>query len=272
MENKLFECDSVTENPCQLNCKIYINKLFKSSKEKENFENKKQSFLNSLSLDKDNKKLFVIKNNYIKYKSEELIPARKEDRVPLLLMLGNPAIHSIQSKMFFSFEKDRKRHRFWKMLDKVGIFPIISEKTSVDEQNEIRKRKILESDYDSPFQIGLTVFHSMPSSASDEKWSGVKGIHKLLGIKALRRLEQEEKIRALDTIKKFVAPNGAVIVFQKNAWENLKSVGDPTYKYDIVRQKGFVRKVDGLDVELICVPPTRLSGPCARILKKHLKY
>ena len=110
----------------------------------------------------------------------------------------------------------------------------------------------------------------MPSGASGD-WSGVAGIHKLLGKKALRRLEHEEKKRILSTINEFVTEKGAVVVFQKNAWQNLKRAVDDNYDYTIVCKKGITGKVeDRKNIDLICVPPTRLSGPCSRILKERL--
>ena len=38
----------------------------------------------------------------------QLIPAKTDKRPPLLLVLGNPATHSVESGMFFSFEGNKK--------------------------------------------------------------------------------------------------------------------------------------------------------------------
>jgi hypothetical protein len=258
------------DNHGQLICKIDINDLFASGKEKKVFFNKKDFFLNS---DENNKMIYKINDDCIEYRSEELIPKMIDDRPVLLFVLGNPASHSINSEMFFSFEANNKEHRFWKKIIresgiKLSLSDICSsssQKMSLEEQNTIRKKKILQLDYDSPFRIGLSVFHSMPSGASG-KWSGVAGIHKLLGIQALRRLEQEEKKRALETIETFITGKGAVVVFQKNAWENLKSDGDPDYEKKVVDREGLRGTVCNRNIDLICLPPTRLSGPCSAIL------
>ena len=169
--------------------------------------------------------------------------------------------------MFFVFEANNTEHRFWKIILKnSGVLNVsISGELSPEEKNSIRRNQILESRYSSPFQIGLSVFISMPSGASD-KWSGVAGIQKLIGKKALRKLEHEEKKRVTNTIDNFVTKNGAVVAFQKNAWENMKTANDPDYSREIVNKVGLTGKVYNRDINLICVPPTRLSGPCSKVL------
>ena len=267
MGSKLLEYSPIKDCHGQLKCKIIINELFKSSKEKESFLGKINDFLHS---DKTNEEIYTVTEKYIEYKTEQLIPDKRDNRPQLLLILGNPASHSINSGMFFASESNKSEHRFWKKILKESNIYLSDDDLSLENKNEDRKRKILDSDYESPFQIGLTVFHSMPSGASGD-WSGVAGIHKLLGKKALRRLEHEEKKRILATIDEFVTGKGAVVVFQKNAWQNLKRAVDQNYDYTTVRKKGITGKVeDRKDIDLICVPPTRLSGPCSTILKERL--
>jgi hypothetical protein len=111
----------------------------------------------------------------------------------------------------------------------------------------------------------------MPS-APGGKWGGIAGIHKLLGKRALRRLEKEETERVLECAKKFVTPKGAVIAFQKNAWNNLRSENDPEYNVKLAsigKLKGHLK--GNSKIPLLCVPPTRLCGPCSRVLKKLIK-
>ncbi len=60
-------------------------------------------------------------------------------------------------------------------------------------------------DYDSPYRVGLAVFISMPSAASGP-WSGIAGVRKLLGARAMKRLIAAERTRALETACKFLAP------------------------------------------------------------------
>ncbi|OQY14262.1 MAG: hypothetical protein B6I30_00975, partial [Desulfobacteraceae bacterium 4572_187] len=65
---------------------------------------------------------------------------------------------------------------------------------------------------------------------------GIAGVQKLIGAKALRRLEKEETKRVLECAKKFVTPKGSVVAFQKNAWNNLRSENDLEYKLERARE------------------------------------
>jgi hypothetical protein len=112
----------------------------------------------------------------------------------------------------------------------------------------------------------------MPSAPAGP-WGGVAGVRKLIGARALRRLEAEETKRITKCAKAFIGddPRGRVVTFQKNAWNGLKSVDDPEYKIDKARNgtlKGRLK--DNPDVELFGVPPTRLIGPTRNVLSMLL--
>jgi hypothetical protein len=175
--------------------------------------------------------------------------------------------------MFFSFEGDKKEHRFWKhILKPAGVLNLpYDENLSVAELNNHRKKQLLELDYKSPFRIGLCVFISMPSAPSGP-WSGIAGVQKLIGAKAMRELEKEESLRIIECAKKFLKPKGVVVTFQKNAWNALRS--DANLKYKIGRAKEGQLKdhmKDLPDIPLLGVSPTRLSGPCSKILRQLLE-
>jgi len=110
----------------------------------------------------------------------------------------------------------------------------------------------------------------MPS-APGGPWGGIAGVQKLIGAKAMRRLEKAETKRVLECAKKFVNPKGAVIAFQKNVWNNLRSENDPKYELKRARAGKLKGHLKGNPrIPLLCVPPTRLSGPCSRVLKGFL--
>jgi len=137
--------------------------------------------------------------------------------------------------------------------------------------NDFKKRQLLELNYAGPFRIGLCVFISMPS-APGGKWGGVAGIQRLIGIKAFRHLEIEEIRRIRLCAKKFLRSDAKIIVFQKNAWNALRSESDPEYRIDLAREgllKGKFTYSPG--IEIMGVPPTRLSGPCRRVLEMMTK-
>ncbi|MFC1816289.1 hypothetical protein ACFL0M_10190 [Thermodesulfobacteriota bacterium] len=117
----------------------------------------------------------------------------------------------------------------------------------------------------------LCVFISMPS-ASNGPWSGIAGVQKLIGAKVMKRLENEERKRVIESATKFLSPKGKVVAFQKNAWNGLISDGDPDYSVDLAREGKLKGRLNGMPhIPLFCVPPTRLSGPCSGILKQLTK-
>ena len=256
----------------KLQCRIDLKKLFPSTKkrERERFEKKWKAFLES---DPCNNEIFELKGDRLKYQSEQLIPTELDNRPPLLLVFGNPASHSVKERMFFSFEGNKKEHRFWKsILKPAGVLDLpFDSNQSVTKLNKQRRKALFNLKYDSPFRIGLFVFITMPS-APGGRWGGIAGIHKLLGIRALRRLEQTETERVLDCANKFLAPNGIAVAFQKNAWNALRSSKDPEYKLTLAKNgklKGRLK--DMPNIPLLGVPPTRLSGPCSKMLRQLLK-
>jgi len=257
----------------KLLCEIDLKKLFPvhASKERKRFYNNWNDFIES---DPCNKEIFELEGDRLKYQSEQLIPTKIDKNPPLLLVLGNPASHSVKAGMFFSFEGDGKEHRFWKrILQAAGILELkqSANNGSVDELNESRKKQLLELKYESLFRIGLCVFISMPS-ASDGPWSGIAGVQKLIGAKAMRRLEVEESQRVIECAQKFLAPNGVAVAFQKNAWNGLKSDEDVSYSIEVARRGELIGTLKGMpNIPLLGVPPTRLSGPCSRILQRLLE-
>ena len=115
------------------------------------------------------------------------------------------------------------------------------------------------------------MFITLPS-APGGSWGGVAGVQKLIGVKALRKLEQEESTRVLKMAEEFVNPKGAVITFQKNAWNGLRSEQEPEYSIEAARAGSLEGTLNGgNDLALFCVPPTRLAGPCRTVLTQMLK-
>ena len=105
------------EDSVKLLCEIDLKKLLPAPKQRERFNKKWKAFLES---DPCNKDLFDLKGDLLKYQSEQLIPSKPDDRPFLLLVLGNPASHSVKEGMFFSFEGNKKEHRFWKHILKLA--------------------------------------------------------------------------------------------------------------------------------------------------------
>jgi len=144
-------------DPVKLQCKIDLKKLLPDKNEREKFEKKWEAFLESDSCNID---IFKREGDYLIYQSEQLIPEKLDNRPPLLLILGNPASHSVKEGMFFSFEGDKKEHRFWKrILKPAGVLDLpFDSNQSVTKLNKQRREALFNLKYDSPFRIGLCVF------------------------------------------------------------------------------------------------------------------
>ncbi len=113
--------------PIKLLCEIDLKKLFPAHapKERKRFDNNWNNGEKFLKSDPCNKEIFERKKDLLKYQSEQLIPSESDDRPPLLLVLGNPASHSVKAGMFFALEKNKKEHRFWKgILENAGVLKL----------------------------------------------------------------------------------------------------------------------------------------------------
>lgn len=256
-------------NPVRMDFAVNLNALLPTPSERKNFDRKWKSFLAS---DDANRSIYQKKGNSLTYQSEHLIPSRKDSRPGLLLVFGNPASHSVQSGMFFAFKDNGKENRFWKsILKPSGILELPFDPSfSTDALNMERRDRILNLDYDSPFRIGLCVIISMPSAPGGE-YGGVAGIQKLIGAKAMKRLEAAERKRVVECSRDFLSENGIVVSFQKNAWNTLRSDEDPPYEINLAKAGKLMGKMKNrLDIPLFGVPPTRIIGPCRDVLKDVL--
>ena len=197
------------------------------------------------------------------FRTESLIPLKSSTRPSVLLLLGNPASHSVHSGMFFSYEGKNREHRFWVALRETGFLKFHSDASLShlpwQERSQNRKQEFYNLEYDSPFRIGLAVYFSLPSTASGPPWSGVSGIRRLFGKKALSAIAVEEQRRVGSIIRDFVASGGAVIAFQRDAYEGVRAPNAPTYSFGLARRgelHGRCRHKP--DVYLLGVPPTRI--------------
>lgn len=251
----------------KLKCTIRIDRLFAEDKARDRFNQKWKDFIQ----DDCNKDIYHLNGDVLSYASEQLIPKKTDNKPPVLLVLGNPAGESVKRGMFFAADTDGRELSFWKyILARSGLLPLLADNhLPAKALNQRRKKQLWNLDYKTPFRIGLAVFISLPSAAGG-KWGGVAGIRKLFGADAFKLIEEEETQRIVKCIRKFVRnKDGAVITFQRNAWENLRSLQNPPYEIGAARKgklKGTVKDVS--DIPLYGVPPTRLSGPCADTLNQ----
>ena len=259
-----------SNHPAHLACEINLLELFPAEEERVKFDHKYEAFLASNT---DNRSVYNLKDDSLSYTTEQLIPAKKDERPPLLLIFGNPATHSIKNGMFFSPKKDGVENRFWKhVLQKAGVLDLVlAEGLSTKDRNKLRLERMLALNYDTPFRIGLCVYWSMPSSAGGT-WSGVAGIRSVLGKRAMEELESFERGRVFQAAEKFLNNGGRAVTFQRGAWEGLRSEHDPPYSITAAKEGKLRGRLRGMKkVPLYGVTPTRLVGPCRRVLRQFFE-
>lgn len=241
-------------------CALNLEELYPNEEDRQGFLDRFDDFLKS---DPSHQDIFSLQGDTLKYDTEVFVSDKIDHRPPVLLLLGNPASHSVAAGICFAFERGGQEHRFWKSLEATGILtfqekPPVSANQS--EKNEMKRDALLELNYDSPFRIGIAVFYSLPSNASDRKWSGVGGVRKLLRAKALRTISLQEEHRIDNLVSRFMGSTGGIIAFQKDAYNGVRSDDAPAYSQDLAMQgklRGKYKK--GQDIFLAGAPPTRFA-------------
>lgn len=237
-----------------------LNLAYPDDSGRSQFEKKWPKFLTS---DPTNLHLFRRESNdVIFFITESLIPSKLDNRPPVMLLLGNPASHSVHSGMCFSFEGKNLEHRFWIALRETGFLEFRSDtihtRLTLSERNQIRKRELYNLDYHSPFRIGIAVYFSIPSPASQQPWSGVSGLLRLFGRRALYALSLDEQQRLQIILQNFMGNGGGIIAFQRDAYEGIRTPDTPAYHIELAG-RGELRGKCKLDPKkhLLGALPTR---------------
>lgn len=241
-------------------CELNVSLLYSDPDDRARFERNWPEYEGS---DPSLARVMRRTGNKIFYDTESLIPARRDNRPPLLLLLGNPAAHSVDARMCFASEGSEREHRFWTALRHAGLLEFSSDSQTrscaLEERNRIRKQELFQLDYASPFRIGIAVYFSLPSPASDPKWSGVSGLRRLFGARALRLIAARENERISDLMRVFMDRPGGIIAFHRDAYEGVRSASTPPYALKAAlngRLLGQARY--GAHILLAGAPPTRL--------------
>lgn len=250
--------------------RLNLDLLYSEKSDRDRFERKWLEFSAS---DRSNSSIFRREDDVLIFRTESLIPLKEDDRPPILMLLGNPASHSVISGFCFAFEGTNREHRFWIALRKAGLLEFDSDSLESqlpwEERNHIRKQELYNLEYHSPFRVGIAVYFSIPSAASGPPWSGVGGLRRLFGRKALCSIEGEEQCRIGNTVRDFMATGGGVMAFQRDAYEGIRADGAPTYSLVFAKEGKLYGKCKyASDVYLMGAPPTRYlhSGKSQDIL------
>jgi len=121
--------------------------------------------------------IYKYDGNKLTYTSETLFPPKRYvNKQKVLIVFGNPAVHSIKNKMFFFSRANNHRHGMWGKLEKANLIKrvrINDEDRLLARRREAAERKklILSSKASEKYCLGLTTFFSFPT-CSVSKESG----------------------------------------------------------------------------------------------------
>jgi len=203
------------------------------------------------------------RSNKLIYKTEVLIPKTiNSGKLNLLMVLGNPAVHSVAERMFFSYEKTRaegrwKEHRFWRALRDCGVLRFcedIEEPTpkNIEKINSYKRDCLLNGKYESDFNIFLLPYFSFPTPSD----SGVDGIRKIVGKEIFKEMKKFEFQR----FENIVSGNGIknVICFQKtNAGKEIIQKAEGKQRGNILNYPVYKIDIASKQVTLYSSAPTR---------------
>ena len=81
-----------------------------------------------------------------------------------MIILGNPAAHSVVRGMFFYSRDNGHRHQFWGKLEKAGLIRELDKNINDREvEAKTRKEAILDGNTSDQYILGLTTFYSLPT-------------------------------------------------------------------------------------------------------------
>jgi hypothetical protein len=142
------------------------------------------------SEDTDFSDLCSLSGSLLQYKSESLFPDKYDQhKKKVMIVLGNPATHSVAGGMFFYSKSNGNRHQFWGKLEEAGLMPKIRYDAR-EEEAKVRKKLILDGVTSHKYLLGLTTFYSFPTPVHGD-YKDVKGVETLFStvISRVQRME-----------------------------------------------------------------------------------
>jgi hypothetical protein len=128
--------------------------------------------------------IYKYDGNKLTYTSETLFPPKRYvNKQKVLIVFGNPAIHSIKNEMFFFSRAKNHRHGMWAKLEKANLI----KQVRINDDNlllarereaEERKKMILSGPASEKYCVGLTTFYSFPTPVQG-RFRDVQGVERL---------------------------------------------------------------------------------------------
>ncbi len=168
--------------------------------------------------------IYKYDGNKLTYTSETLFPPKRYvNKQKVLIVFGNPAIHSIKNEMFFFSRAKNHRHGMWAKLEKANLI----KQVRINDDNlllarereaEERKKMILSGPASEKYCVGLTTFYSFPTPVQG-RFRDVQGVERLFRLILKNVIIPFE----INRILAYSFTQDAILIFvQKSSYEAFK--------------------------------------------------
>ena len=191
--------------------------------------------------DNDFKDISKLKGNTLEYDSETVLPLVDDNsKEKVLLVFGNPAIHSVKNGMFYFSRADSERHSMWGKLSKATLMQEF--KSKKNDSLQARKEEAIKHKYmihtgtsSDRYLVGFTTFFSFPTPVEKGfKFSNVAGVERIFA-PMLETLVRKE----IKRIKSYNFFENAKLVFvQKSSYKAFREASNHAPLFWPIRGKG----------------------------------
>jgi hypothetical protein len=176
-------------------------------------------------------KVFMFNDNKLFCKTEQILPQKHTDRIPVMLLFSNPHPVSVSHCLFLSEPHSRI---FWKrLLDCKTAFPeqrnpdfVNYDSDKLKNPIEVRKlgKVMVSGNYESKFTLYFYCYWALPTKMAGDLEDIFKSCPALWN-----KICEKSQNRFKETLNKFEIKN--VIVFADAPFKQITNVSDTSYKY-----------------------------------------
>ncbi len=235
-------------------CDLALGMLYAERAERHGFTVRFRDFITS---DESLPRIVEARRNVLSYESESFIPPQPDPtKSNVFFVVGNPAPRSVALRAMYAHEGGGhgRQHRFWKVMHTTGMLRFSQHDPDTHQPDE-KMRRLYNGDYESPFNVHIVPFFSLPSPSSGP-WSGVAGLRRRFG-RQFHDVVSAELAAVHELIDARAKPGDCVLILQRDAYMALKQPDAPAYDGALLRSAPIVSHYCRA-VDLLCIPPTRL--------------
>ena len=194
-----------------------------------------------IQYDDDFKEICKLKGNTLEYYSETVLPLVVDNsKEKLLLVFGNPAIHSVKNGMFYFSRADSERHSMWGKLSKAGLMQEFKSKKldslKARKEEAIKHKYMIHTGTSSDrYLVGFTTFYSFPTPVEKGfKFSNVAGAERIFAPMLDTLVSKEiERIESYDFFE-----NAKLVFVQKSSYKAFREASNHDPLFWPIRGKG----------------------------------